>query len=103
MKKRALELGVPDSSVISQDGSWTTDEDARYTAKLLKARGARRAIVVTSSWHSARAIALFREAEPAIKWASCPTGREWTGDWWQDANTARAVVSELLKRFWSDC
>lgn len=102
MKKRALELGVPDASIVSQDKSWTTAEDALYASRLLYARGAQRAIVVTSSWHSARAIALFRDAEPAIEWISCPTDHEWTGDWWRDANAARSVASELLKRVWSD-
>lgn len=102
MKKRALELGVPDASILSQDRSWTTAEDAIYTAKLLRDRGARRAIVVTSSWHSARAIDLFREVEPAIEWISCPTDREWSGDWWQDANLVRAFASELLKRVWPE-
>jgi uncharacterized SAM-binding protein YcdF (DUF218 family) len=55
-------LGVPGEAVLREDRSHTTAENARYTAELLGARGARRVAVVTCDWHMARALWLFERA-----------------------------------------
>jgi uncharacterized SAM-binding protein YcdF (DUF218 family) len=56
----------------------TTQENARFVAELLARRGRNGATVVTSDWHLARALMLFRKAgvdvdgvpaiEPAATW-----------------------------------
>jgi uncharacterized SAM-binding protein YcdF (DUF218 family) len=60
------EAGVPD--VIVEGGSKTTVENARFTAQVLSARGARRVWIVTQPFHGKRAALLFRRAglEPTI-------------------------------------
>jgi uncharacterized SAM-binding protein YcdF (DUF218 family) len=60
------EAGVPD--VIVEGRSKTTLENARFTAQVLSARGARRAWIVTQPFHGKRAALLFRRAgiEPTI-------------------------------------
>lgn len=60
------EAGV--SEVIVERASKTTAENARFTAKLLAARNARRVWLVTQPFHGKRAALLFRRAglEPHI-------------------------------------
>jgi len=97
MRKHAIELGVPADKVITQGNSGTTAEDAEFTTKILRDRGVGRAILVTSPWHSARAVELFRSASPDISWVSCPSRQEWSGDWWSSNDATRSIVTEILK------
>lgn len=102
MRQHALSLGVPAEAIIVQDASATTAEDAAFSARALRAAGASSAVVVTSSWHSRRAMRLFRRAEPRILWVSCPRAPEWRGPWWRDPDAARALASEALKWAWPE-
>ncbi|HTL38966.1 MAG TPA: YdcF family protein [Kofleriaceae bacterium] len=56
------------SDVIVERDSKTTVENARFTAEMLAARGARRVWLVTQPFHGKRAALLFRRAglEPVI-------------------------------------
>lgn len=102
MRSRALGLGVPASAIILQDASHTTAEDAALSVRTLRAAGASSAIVVTSEWHSRRAVRLFRRAAPEILWVSCPSAREWRGPWWRDQGAVRSLATEVLKTAWPE-
>jgi uncharacterized SAM-binding protein YcdF (DUF218 family) len=54
------QLGVPQSAIVPELCSLTTRENARYCARILRARGARRTAIVTCDWHLPRALACFR-------------------------------------------
>ncbi|MCC7359862.1 MAG: YdcF family protein [Anaerolineales bacterium] len=54
--------GVPAATLLLEDQSHSTEENALYTAALLTPRGARRVIVVSDSFHLYRAQLLFRRA-----------------------------------------
>lgn len=54
--------GVPESAVTEELWSLSTSENAVFSAAVLRRLGARRAAVVTCSWHMPRAIANFRAA-----------------------------------------
>lgn len=56
-----VEEGVPRSAIIVEDRSRNTDENARYSAELLKAHGAKRVLLVTSGFHMRRAVAMFHK------------------------------------------
>ena len=70
--------GVPEGAIVRERLSMTTQENARFVAELLARRGRNGATVVTSDWHLARALMLFRKAgvdvdgvpaiEPAATW-----------------------------------
>lgn len=61
-KRVALARGVPaDRILVTREVSNTWDE-ARATAELMKERGWKRVILVTSVWHLPRAMQLFRAA-----------------------------------------
>lgn len=54
--------GVPAESIVRERCSFSTRENARYTAELLSRRGVTDAVVVTCAWHLPRAMRAF-EAE----------------------------------------
>jgi len=66
MKKQAIALGVPAAAIITQRKSRSTIEDAKYSLPLVKASGARRVILVTSSYHTGRAARVFRKLYPPV-------------------------------------
>lgn len=78
MAKELERHGVPEGAIVRERLSMTTEENARFVAELLARRGRSRATVVTSDWHLARALMLFRRAgvdvdgvpviEPAAAW-----------------------------------
>ncbi len=56
----ARDLGVDPAVILVQGRSRTTQEDALYTAPLLKERGLTRFFLVTSGFHQPRAVECFR-------------------------------------------
>lgn len=54
------EWGVPREAIVLEEKARTTSENAVETAKLLRARGVRRVLLVTSSLHMRRSLAAFR-------------------------------------------
>jgi uncharacterized SAM-binding protein YcdF (DUF218 family) len=55
-----VEWGVPRSAIVEEGKARTTSENAVELVKLLRARGVRRVLLVTSSLHMRRALASFR-------------------------------------------
>ncbi|MBZ4211909.1 MAG: YdcF family protein [Rhodoferax sp.] len=63
------DLGVPARALVLEEVSRNTAENAAFSAELLKARGIRHVLLVTSALHMPRALALFTaqglQVEPA--------------------------------------
>lgn len=57
----ALEYGVARQSILLEEGSRNTHENAVFTAELLRQRGLRRILLVTSASHMPRSVAVFRK------------------------------------------
>ena len=55
----ALRLGVPESDCLIETDSHSTQENARFSARLLRTLGAREAIVVSDPYHLLRARQYF--------------------------------------------
>lgn len=63
----ALEVaGVPSSAIIQEADSRTTWENARNVAPILEERGIVKVVLVTSWWHTRRALACFQTVIPAV-------------------------------------
>jgi len=82
-RRLLLEAGVPARAIEIENKSTTTHENAEFTAKLLRAEKVRSAVLVTSWYHSRRALATFEHYAPEIKFYSRPTyyafdRRDWT-------------------------
>lgn len=62
VKRFLVEFGVPAEAVILDERSRDTVENARYSARIMKERGFRQALIVTSGYHLRRSLLLFRAA-----------------------------------------
>jgi uncharacterized SAM-binding protein YcdF (DUF218 family) len=68
-----LKGGVPDGAILLEERSRTTKENALFTIKLLRGQNVKSAIIVTSWYHSRRALACFEHYAPEIKFYSRPS------------------------------
>lgn len=59
MSRRMQELGVPDSAILTDTHSLNTYQNAKFSTAILKAKGARRILLVTSPDHMQRSLASF--------------------------------------------
>jgi uncharacterized SAM-binding protein YcdF (DUF218 family) len=104
MKQQALSLGVPDASILQEDLSRTTFENAKYSLKIVQAQGYKSVIVVTSPYHTRRASIIFTQFFKGIDVIMCPVPYDpaITGNWWKDSYSSVFVISEYLKLIWHD-
>jgi len=72
-QKLLTAAGVPAEAIELECKSSSTRDNARFTIPLLRARGARRVIIVTSWYHSRRALNCFRHYAPDIQFFSRPS------------------------------
>ena len=89
--------GVPASAIQLESRSKTTRENAEFSVSLLRADGVRRAIVVTSWYHSRRALSCFRHYAPEIEFYSRPSYSNYARSTWSRAGVWRDVRAEYMK------
>jgi uncharacterized SAM-binding protein YcdF (DUF218 family) len=65
--------GVPASMITMESKSLTTLENAKFSLPLLREMGVHRVIIVTSWFHSRRALACFEHFAPEMKFYSRPS------------------------------
>ena len=101
MKRDAVRLGVPSDAVLVEPDATTTDENAKLTAQLLRARGLHSAILVTSPYHQRRASLLFERAfaSAGLSFLNHPADDpEWDADrWWMREPSRTLTFVELAK------
>ena len=73
VKTRLREAKISETRLILETNSTSTYENARFTVALLRELKITNAIVVTSWYHSRRALACFHHAAPEIRFQSAPT------------------------------
>ena len=81
MKALAMELGVPESRMITETESRNTMENAAKLAKLLSSTQARRIGLVTSALHMPRSVKVFREKFPNDTIVPVPVNYLYSLDW----------------------
>ena len=72
MRDILVSFGVSPDKIILEDRSLNTTENARFTAPILRERGWRHPLLVTSAFHMARSVAEFQRA--GISVAPYPAG-----------------------------
>ncbi len=72
-RRSLIQAGVPAQAIQMEDRSRTTRENAILAVNLLRHQGVRRVIIVTSWYHSRRALACFEHYGPEIQFYSCPS------------------------------
>ncbi len=75
-------LDVPDDAIWLQSNSRNTQEDAELSTALLKEKGAKRVLLVTSAIHMPRAVALFKHL--GVDVIPAPTDYTVTQDGWDN-------------------
>lgn len=99
--KHALCLqGVPSDAVETECASRSTSQNARFTIPTLRARGAKRVILVTSWFHSRRALLCFRHYAPDIEFISFPTREDLPRNHWPLNRERSWVLLEYPKFVW---
>ena len=92
-----IEDGVPAKTIELETQSHTTRENAEFTVKLLREQKPGRVIVVTSWYHSRRALACFRHYAPEIKFYSCPSYAAYARADWPGRRFIGHIYSEYPK------
>ena len=72
-RRLLIAAGVPADAIELETQSRTTRENAQFTVKLLREHKPKRVILVTSWYHSRRAVACFRHYAPEIRFYSRPS------------------------------
>ncbi len=95
---RALKQnGVPESAIWREDKSGSTKENADCSVALLRKAHLTNAIVVTSWYHSRRALRTFRKSAPEIEFYSRPSYWAVERGMWAQHGIGRHVRMEYVK------
>jgi uncharacterized SAM-binding protein YcdF (DUF218 family) len=89
--------GVPRSAIQLEKESRNTKQNAEFSVKLLRERHVKHAIIVTSWFHSRRALNCFRHFAPEIQFAAAPTSADRPKAHWPNKYERGWVLSEYLK------
>ena len=96
--QRMLESnGVPASVIWRESKSHTTFENAKFSIPLLRQMGAKRVIIVTSWYHSRRALATFKHLAPDITFYSRPSYYAYARSEWSSTGLKGYIKMEYLK------
>jgi uncharacterized SAM-binding protein YcdF (DUF218 family) len=96
-RRLLLEAGVPDGVIQIEGKSTTTRENAEFTIKLLRAEKIHSAILVTSWYHSRRALKTFEHYAPDLKFYSRPAYFAFARDDWTRLGINKRMRLEFLK------
>ncbi len=100
-RRSLLKAGVPDGAIQLEGRSRTTKENAQFTIQMLRAEGVKSAIIVTSWYHSRRALKTFEHHAPEIKFYSRPTSFEEMDAGWTPRDKRRIYLEYLkLPGYW---
>lgn len=101
MKREAVQQGVPESAILVEPASATTEENATFVAALMQRESLRSAILVTSPYHQRRAAYLFARAfAPAdLVFRNHPANDpDWDPNtWWLSRGSRQVALVEIAK------
>src|SRR5262245_13302514 len=89
--------GVPLSAIELETKSKSTKENAEFSVPLLRGLGARRVIIVTSWYHSRRALHCFQRYAPEMAFISQPTRRDRPESFWPNKPARSRIFTEYVK------
>jgi uncharacterized SAM-binding protein YcdF (DUF218 family) len=92
-----IRAGVPAKAILTEENSRTTHENAEFSIAILRAQHLPSAIIVTSWYHSRRALRCFENAAPEIKFYSRPAYLGYARADWKLNGISGHVKSEYLK------
>jgi uncharacterized SAM-binding protein YcdF (DUF218 family) len=103
MKKGAILDGIPDESILIEEESKTTKENAEYVTEIIKEESIDSVILITSPYHQRRAYNNFRaELGDDFKIINhSAKDQDWSKKgWWENANARILTLKEIVKNFY---
>jgi len=99
MKSRAIAAGVPEASIVLDEASANTRENAVNTEEILKNLSVNKIILVTSGYHQRRAGLEFARTSPDVTIINHPVSsdQDWSFWWWTGPRGWTLAASELVK------
>lgn len=99
-KRYLISLGVREDEIIVLRESWNTRREAIDIAKIMKEHGWNSALIVTSPFHSRRALYTFNRYGQGLTFHSSPVAAEapeWRPErWWSRRGDMGTTVREFL-------
>jgi len=96
-RRRLMEAGVPAKAIELENRSKTTKENAQFTIQLLREQKQQRVILVTSWYHSRRALACFRHYAPEVQFYSRPSYFAYDRPDWSNHRIGGRIRLEFAK------
>ncbi len=87
-RQRLILAKVQEGTILVDCKSRNTAENAMYSVRLLRSRGINKAIIVTSWWHTARAVHCFKHYAPEIQFLAAPA--------FNGSNESSPAISEVV-------
>ncbi|MBK8316636.1 MAG: YdcF family protein [Acidobacteria bacterium] len=98
-KRYVVSLGVPESDVLAIRESTNTRSEARILRRMMQENGWKTAIIVTSPYHSRRAMYTFEKINPDYRFISSPyepMAGDWQPErWWAHRMYVGLTVKEI--------
>ena len=94
------ERGVPAAAIELENQARSTQENAVFVIRRLRQEKARRVIIVTSWFHSRRALHCFQHYAPEIEFYSVPAMNDCPKPGWLEASQRKWVTLEYAKLAW---
>lgn len=89
--------GVPGADILLEPKSRSTQENAKFTIAMLRAQHLKSAIIVTSWYHSRRALACFEHYAPDLQFYSRPSYFGYPKNEWNQHGTSGFINAEYVK------
>ena len=98
-------LPQPERVSICPITGLSTREESRDAAQCLAASGAHRILRVTTSFHTRRALSIFRKEFPAYEFsiAAVNDPRQFGVNWWSNRQWAKVNLEEWMRMAWWQC
>jgi len=104
MAEHARELGVSREAIILEDEAETTYENAVLTKKIIRQRGIKSALVVSSPYHMRRVKFIFDRVfqGSGVELVYVPVKDSWfePDSWWKSPRGQKIVFFEYVKLLW---
>lgn len=99
MREHAIASGVPESSVVAEESSETTKQNAVEVKQIIESREIEDIILVTSGYHVRRAKLEFQSQLPNVSVRVHPASndKQWGSFWWLTPWGWQLAISELVK------
>ena len=100
LKQDAKDMAAQVSVCPFEDDS--TDTETQYVARCLAPLHPASVLLVTSDWHTARALSIFKHRLPQYRWsaAAAHDDRLFGANWWHHREWAKTTFQEWLKVIW---